>query len=406
MAKALTDDTVFYSWQSDLNGRITRNLIEGCLEAAIARLGRDDEINVDPSLDRDTKEVAGAPIILDAILDKIDRCIAFVCDVSIINKDTSARPCPNPSVLLETGYAVKAVGWDRVLLICNTFYGPVERLPFDIPDRRVIAFHLAEDHTPEDLKTAREQLTGVLRSRLRDILKSSRQEPIDIQFGDRTSQTLLGHEITRDIALVRFEDFPDMKFPRYGTSRGGFGGIDHMANSSYYDDVGTYTLYLNLTSKIAFTITNHLKTSLTSPKLEISISLAEGELAAFDVDTFPKKPFTSTLQLISNRPATFAAPNSLDVSTTKEKTVLHANLETIQPQRTAWTTSVFLGSPRFPSIDLHCRVFADNLSRPFEKTLKLHFKVGGQSKSLQKWIEDDFRVTSHEYTQIDEELAK
>lgn len=31
----LTQTTVFYSWESDLPGKTTRNLIEGCLNAAV-----------------------------------------------------------------------------------------------------------------------------------------------------------------------------------------------------------------------------------------------------------------------------------------------------------------------------------------------------------------------------------
>lgn len=395
MGKALTDQTVFYSWQSDLNSKTTRNLIEGCLETAISRLGRDEDIDVDPSLDRDTKEIAGAPVILDAILDKIDRCLAFVCDVSIINKDTPSRPCPNPSVLVETGYAVKTVGWDRVLPICNTFFGPVEKLPFDIPDRRVIAFHLPDDHSPEELKAAREQLTGVLKSRLRDILKLARQEPIDIQFGDRTSKTLFGHDITRDIALVQFKDYPDLRFPRFGRNVGGFDPMDHMSNSQYYDEVGIYTLYLNLTCKLSFTITNLCPTSLTSPKLEIVISHSEDAIAAFDLDSFPEEPCESSLELISKRMVAAKAANFLEVSAISEGTVLQANLETIQPQRTAWTTPCFLGSAKMSELELLCRVYADNLPRPFEKSLKLRFNLGSQSKTLKAWIKDDFRVTAN-----------
>ncbi len=115
MSGDLTQTTVFYSWESDLPGKTTRNLIEGCLNAAIQQLGREDDLDVDPSLDRDTKGVTGSPVILDAILEKIDNCTAFVADVSIINsadvrRDPPARPTPNPNVLIELGYALKTLG--------------------------------------------------------------------------------------------------------------------------------------------------------------------------------------------------------------------------------------------------------------------------------------------------------
>jgi len=96
--------TVFYSWQSDLPGRITRNLIEGCLEKAIRKLGREDDLDVDPTLDRDTKGEPGTPNIFDAILEKIENSRAFVADVSIINPGSDSRLTPNPNVLIELGY--------------------------------------------------------------------------------------------------------------------------------------------------------------------------------------------------------------------------------------------------------------------------------------------------------------
>ena len=175
MSGDLTQATVFYSWESDLHGKTTRNLIEGCLNTAIRQLGREDDLDVVPSLDRDTKGVSGSPVILDAILEKIDNCTAFVADVSIINsadvrRDPPARPTPNPNVSIELGYAIKSCGWDRILPVCNDFYGPIDQLPFDIPERRVISYTLSQDPTPEEVKAAKERLAGIFKSRLKDIL--------------------------------------------------------------------------------------------------------------------------------------------------------------------------------------------------------------------------------------------
>jgi hypothetical protein len=42
----LTQTTVFYSWESDLPGKTTPNLIEGYLNTAIQQLGREDDLGV------------------------------------------------------------------------------------------------------------------------------------------------------------------------------------------------------------------------------------------------------------------------------------------------------------------------------------------------------------------------
>ncbi|HWP68372.1 MAG TPA: hypothetical protein VN437_03645, partial [Rectinemataceae bacterium] len=157
MSDNLTQATVFYSWESDLPGKSTRNLIEGCLNRAIEQLGREDDLDVDPSLDRDTKGATGSPVIFDTILEKIDNCTAFVADVSIINsgnvkQDNRARRTANPNVLIELGYAIKSCGWDRILPVCNEHFGKIEQLPFDIPERRVIPYTLSDIATPDETR--------------------------------------------------------------------------------------------------------------------------------------------------------------------------------------------------------------------------------------------------------------
>ena len=39
-----------------------------------------------------------------------------MADVTIINHDYTGRKTPNPNVMLELGYAIKALGWQRILL--------------------------------------------------------------------------------------------------------------------------------------------------------------------------------------------------------------------------------------------------------------------------------------------------
>ena len=118
--------TVFYSWQSDLPNSTNRGFIGDCLERAIKELKADPSLTVDPCLDRDTQNVPGSPDIASTIFDKIDKCGLFVCDVSIVNHNSSERPMPNPNVLIELGYAVKTLGWSRIVCIFNTAFGKIQ----------------------------------------------------------------------------------------------------------------------------------------------------------------------------------------------------------------------------------------------------------------------------------------
>lgn len=154
---------VFYSWQSDLAGRANRSLIEDALEAAAKNLRADESLEVQPVMDRDTAGIAGAPDIAATIFEKIDKANAFVADVSFITSRTSKRqrlrPCPNPNVLLELGYALHRHGWDRVLLVFNEHYGSIADLPFDLRGRRVLAYRSSPDDsdraTPKRILQAR-----------------------------------------------------------------------------------------------------------------------------------------------------------------------------------------------------------------------------------------------------------
>jgi hypothetical protein len=161
--------TVFYSWQSDLPNATNRGLIQEALERATKLIRADDSLAVDPVLDRDTQNVPGAPDIAHTIFQKIERAVAFVADVSIINPGLG-RPTPNPNVLLEVGYALKTLGGPRTVLVANTANGPVEALPFDLRTKRVLTYHLPSGTTgkPEQRKKLEEGLELALRAILAD----------------------------------------------------------------------------------------------------------------------------------------------------------------------------------------------------------------------------------------------
>ena len=133
--------TIFYSWQSDLPNATNRGFIQKALERAAKEIQSDQSISVEPVIDRDTAGVPGSPDIATTILEKIDKCDVFACDVSIINHGSAPRPTPNPNVLIELGYALKRLGWNRILTILNTEYGKIEALPFDLRMKRVLTYN-------------------------------------------------------------------------------------------------------------------------------------------------------------------------------------------------------------------------------------------------------------------------
>ena len=120
---------VFYSWQSDLPNSTNRGFIQRALESAAAVIAGDDTVALEPVVDRDTEGVAGSPDIAATIFAKIAAADVVVVDVSVINKASGGRPTPNPNVLIELGYALRALGYERIILVFNRAYGAIEDLP-------------------------------------------------------------------------------------------------------------------------------------------------------------------------------------------------------------------------------------------------------------------------------------
>ncbi|MBL8679825.1 MAG: hypothetical protein JNK05_11700 [Myxococcales bacterium] len=136
--------TIFYAWQSDRPPNVTRNLVERALKDATKSIRNDIDVDSDPRVDRDTAGVPGSPDIVATIFEKIDRAAVFVADVTLVTTDANGRPSPNPNVLVELGYALKVLGWERMVLVMNTTFGGPDDLPFDIRQRRTMTFLVPE----------------------------------------------------------------------------------------------------------------------------------------------------------------------------------------------------------------------------------------------------------------------
>lgn len=160
--------TVFYSWQSDLPNNTNRGFIQSVIEKAIQTIKRDETFDLDICLERDTQGESGSPNIVSTILQKIDACDIFVADISIVTRDLQEgqRFSPNPNVMIELGYAIKSVGWDRIILFCNEIYGTNEKLPFDIQQHRRIGYELNED---DGKSVVRDRLATICRTALTEI---------------------------------------------------------------------------------------------------------------------------------------------------------------------------------------------------------------------------------------------
>lgn len=149
--------SVFYSWQSDLPAKTNRYFIEDSIKKSLKEINKDNRVIA--CIDRDTKNDLGSPDIENSIFQKINHCKFFICDVSL-----NETKIPNPNVLIELGYAIKTVGWSKILCLFNTQTGKIEELPFDINHNRVTPYN-------PDLTGEKRRISEIISVNINSLLK-------------------------------------------------------------------------------------------------------------------------------------------------------------------------------------------------------------------------------------------
>lgn len=180
--------TIFYAWQADRPNSLCRSFIEKCLKKAIQNANTTLGTNSTLELDRDTQKVPGSPVIAETILSKINGCSIFVADLTAVSQyrtdDKRTKKSPNPNVLLEYGYALKAKGYAALIGVCNTHFGNRDSLPFDLRHRRaIIEYNLTDRHSPSEKKAIATRLTEDFTRAILDILKAVVPGTLDSNFG-------------------------------------------------------------------------------------------------------------------------------------------------------------------------------------------------------------------------------
>jgi hypothetical protein len=177
---------IFWSWQSDHDGKISHYLVRDALQAAIAKLRVPEDIEepteaerrMNLELDHDTKGETGWTDIADSIFRKIENAAVFVGDVTPVGKSSRKekgkrpRAIMNPNVAIELGYAFKALTWSNCLGVINLAYGDVDDLPFDIHRTRSwpVTYTLSEGASNEEIADAKKKLADAFYLRLRPFL--------------------------------------------------------------------------------------------------------------------------------------------------------------------------------------------------------------------------------------------
>ena len=129
-------NSVFFAWQNDTEPKDNKSFIWSSICESCNALRNDVLPELSPRPEKDTDGISGSPNIVQTIFKKIDQCSIFVADVTFVAKTENGKCIPNPNVLLELGYAVRTIGWERTILVLNNAYEKAENLPFDLLQHR------------------------------------------------------------------------------------------------------------------------------------------------------------------------------------------------------------------------------------------------------------------------------
>ncbi|HEY5364786.1 MAG TPA: hypothetical protein VIJ49_11350 [Aestuariivirga sp.] len=173
--------TVFYAWQSDRPQEINRTFIRKALDAAAKRLTEDQSIDAKVVIDADTEGVVGTPHVTETILEKIRAADIFAPDLTFVAETDGGKLIPNPNVMTEYGYALRELGFEAMMPVMNTYFGPPEKLPFDLGHfRHPTQYELLPD-APDGVRRAlRDKLSAtfedILRLMIRHALAKMRKD--------------------------------------------------------------------------------------------------------------------------------------------------------------------------------------------------------------------------------------
>ena len=174
---------VFWSWQSDHPGKISRHFVRNALEQAISDLKLEPAIEEplrEAQLDHDRKGVPGSPDLARTIFEKIGASAVFVADVTPVgvSSSDSDKRLINSNVGIELGYALGTISDRALIMVMNEHFGSREDLPFDLRHKAgPVLYRLAPEASKEEIESQTKEFVGRLKVELRQMAQTTTESP-------------------------------------------------------------------------------------------------------------------------------------------------------------------------------------------------------------------------------------
>lgn len=196
--------TIFFSWQSTRPD--VKKAIMKMLSGVVKELSKE---GIDLCLDQDTWNRVGKKRIEVEVLNKIDSCDIFIADLTPVCKieadedeDRLEKLQPNANVMFEYGYALKAKGEERMILLANLEKGEHrEHLPFDINHDTITAFTM-DKGVPCLLKPIKKMIELIDKER-KDAVK---EYDCSVFFAEESGLETTIHPVFKKVVYVRPQD--------------------------------------------------------------------------------------------------------------------------------------------------------------------------------------------------------
>lgn len=236
------EHTIFFAWQSDSPPVTNRNAIRLALTSA-ASIIEADRPGLTLKIDEATRDMIGADDVPRSIREKIEAADMFVGDVTTVTplppSGGKTRPCPNPNVTFEIGYAAAHLGWNRMILLTNLAIAKFEDLPFDFDRHRVSQYRVKAATDAKGLQ----KLTQLLTEAIGMILDGNPPRPAELRVTDpaeirRNRDVEAARWALSQFALPAIEDHIE-RLPHIIDSR------DFFYYYSYHGVIGNALFHMN-----------------------------------------------------------------------------------------------------------------------------------------------------------------
>lgn len=232
------EQLIFYSWQSDLPREINNDAIRIAMEQALLNIKKKLP-DLRTTLDEATRNEPGSPHIPSTIFKKITHADIFLADITPINSEiTDSKIVANPNVLIELGYAISVLGWERIVLVFNKRYGDFPRdLPFDIDRQRTLDFIIKDDSDKSGKGQLAKELTDLFSTIItQNPTKPNEKSELSVSEKHRLNDVDTIDQLTKSIHMPTIDEFlKDM--PDFFQNRVFFFWIEfsEKADSSYFN---------------------------------------------------------------------------------------------------------------------------------------------------------------------------